>query len=91
MITDKIELAERFLETAKAKRTAAIILAAGNSTRMGSGINKQLEELCGVPVLGHTLMAYQKCKLIREIVVVTRPQNFEDVYELAKKYEDPYK
>lgn len=86
MITDKIELAERFLETVKAKHTAAIVLAAGNSTRMGSGINKQLEELCGIPVLGHTLMAYQKCKLIREIVVVTRPEDFEAVYQIAKQY-----
>lgn len=86
MLTDNIQLAERFLETARAKYTAAIILAAGNSTRMGGKINKQLETLCGVPVLGHTLMAYQRCKLIREIVVVTRPQDFDSVYEIAKQY-----
>lgn len=86
MITDKLQLAQRFLDTAKAKSTAAIILAAGNSTRMGGKINKQLEPLCGIPVLGHTLIAYQKCKLIREIVVVTRPQDFEEVYKIAKKY-----
>lgn len=87
MITDKLQLAEKFLETAQAKSTAAIILAAGNSTRMGGKINKQLEPLCGIPVLAHTLLAYQKCKLIREIVVVTRPRDFDEVYKIAKKYE----
>ena len=65
--------------------TGAVILAAGNSTRMGGKINKQLYELNGVPVLAHTLMAYQKCPLIREIVVVTRPTEFNEVLEIAKK------
>lgn len=66
--------------------TGAVILAAGNSTRMGGKINKQLYELCGKPVLAHTLLAYQKCPLIKEIVVVTRPTEFDEVFEIAKKY-----
>ena len=66
--------------------TGAVILAAGNSTRMGGKINKQLYELNGIPVLAHTLMAYQKCPLIREIVVVTRPQDFNEVFAIAKEY-----
>ena len=65
--------------------TAAVILAAGSSTRMGK-INKQLYQLNGIPVLAHTLMAYEKCPLIHEIVVVTKPENFESVYEMKKKY-----
>lgn len=82
---DKKQIAELFIKSAKKNRTAAIILAAGNSTRMG-GINKQLEPLCGIPVLAHTLMAYQQCALIREIVVVTRPQDFDAVYALRNTY-----
>ena len=66
--------------------TGAVILAAGNSTRMGGKINKQLYELCGKPVLAHTLLAYQKCPLIKEIVVVTRPQDFQAVLDIAKTY-----
>ena len=81
-----IKLAEKIHYAAKKNYTAAIILAAGNSTRMGGKINKQLEPLCGIPVLAHTLMAYQKCLLIREIVVVTRPQDFADVYEIRNRY-----
>ncbi len=65
--------------------TAAVILAAGNSTRMGGGINKQLELLCGEPVLAHTLRAYQDCPLVAEIVVVTREQDFDAVREIAKR------
>ena len=82
---DKIKTAEMLWRTAQKHYTAAVVLAAGNSTRMG-GINKQLEPLCDIPVLAHTLMAYQKCILIREIVVVTRPQDFEAVYALRNQY-----
>ena len=78
-------IAEKLVETAT-NYTGAVILAAGNSTRMGGKINKQLFELNGIPVLAHTLMSYQKCPLIREIVVVTRPQDFNEVFEIAKKY-----
>lgn len=85
-MVDKLKLTEMFLRTAKKHYTGAIILAAGNSTRMGKNINKQMELLCGVPVLAHTLIAYQKCALIREIVVVTRPQDFEAVFQLRTKY-----
>ena len=83
---NKARLAGWAFNTAQKNYTAAIILAAGSSTRMGGGINKQLQPLCGVPVLAHTLLAYQKCPLIREIVVVTRPQDFESVYEIAQQY-----
>lgn len=66
--------------------TAAIIVAAGNSTRMGGKISKQFRLVNGKPVLAHTLIAYQNCPLIREIVVVARPEDFEKVYDLRKKY-----
>lgn len=65
--------------------TSAIILAAGSSTRMGE-INKQLYKLNGIPVLAHTLLAYQKCPLIREIIVVTKKDDFDTVIEMRKKY-----
>ena len=65
--------------------TAAVVLAAGESKRMGS-INKLFYRLNGVPVLAHTLIAYQKCPLIREIVVVAKPEYFERIQELKRKY-----
>ncbi len=78
-------IAEPLVQIA-ANYTGAVILAAGNSTRMGGKINKQLYELGGKPVLAHTLLAYQKCPLINEIVVVTRPDDFYTVFDIAKKY-----
>ncbi len=80
------ETAKALVKTVQKHYTAAIILAAGNSTRMGKGINKQAALLAGAPVLAHTLMAYQKCPFIREITVVTRPSDFDAVMELRKKY-----
>ena len=74
------------LRSAKKNRTAAIIVAAGNSTRMGGKGNKQFALLDGIPVLAHTLMAYQSCVLIREIVVVARPQDFDTVYAMRREY-----
>ncbi|MBQ9806694.1 MAG: 2-C-methyl-D-erythritol 4-phosphate cytidylyltransferase [Clostridia bacterium] len=66
-------------------KTAAVILAAGSSTRMGK-MNKQLCEVNGKPVLAHTLLAYQQCPLIAEIVVVTKPEEFDTVYQMRKQY-----
>ncbi len=80
------DAAEALIKTIKKHYTAAIVLAAGNSTRMGKGVNKQAALLRGVPVLAHTLMAYQKCPFIREITVVTRPSDFEAVMALRKQY-----
>lgn len=81
-----VKIAETVHELLPETYTAAVILAAGNSTRMGENVNKQLCKVNGIPVLAHTLMAYQKCPLIREIVVVTRPDQFEEVYAMSKKY-----
>ncbi|MBQ9784627.1 MAG: 2-C-methyl-D-erythritol 4-phosphate cytidylyltransferase [Clostridia bacterium] len=79
------KLIEYVQEKAPKSRTAAVILAAGSSTRMGK-LNKQLYSINGKPVLAHTLIAYQKSPLIREIVVVTRPEDFEEVYQMRKQY-----
>lgn len=64
-------------------RTAAIIVAAGNSTRMGGKISKQLLELRGKPVLAHTLLAFQKARSIDEIIVVARAEDTEAIWKLA--------
>ena len=85
MSIDKLEMVNTAIRLTKNNYTAAIIVAAGSSSRMG-GVNKQLEPLCGVPVLAHTLVAYQKCILIREIIVVTRPEDFDAVYAMRETY-----
>ena len=52
--------------------TSAIIAAAGLSERFGGTVSKQMVELCGAPVLLHTLRAYQAADCIHEIVLVTK-------------------
>ena len=64
----------------------AIIVAAGNSTRMG-GINKQFLLIDGVPVLIRTLQAFSKCELINEIVVAAREEDIPKMYAMIKDYE----
>ena len=63
--------------------TTAIIVAAGDSTRMGYQISKQLIPLCGHPAIEYTLRAFQECELIDEIGVVARPQDINDIAQTA--------
>ena len=67
------------------KYVSAVIVSAGNSTRMG-GINKQFLEINGVPVLVHTLQVFDESDHIDEIVVVTRESDIEDVKALITSH-----
>ena len=67
-------------------RTAAIIVAAGNSTRMGGKISKQFLMLGDKPVLAHTLLAFEQAKQISEIVVVTKPEFIEQIWQMGEQY-----
>ena len=64
---------------------SAVIVSAGNSTRMG-GINKQFLEIKGMPVVARTISVFEKSELIDEIVVVTRESDIEDIKSLANQY-----
>ena len=54
------------------KRCGAVIVAAGNASRMG-GIDKVMAELQGEPMIVRTVRTFQNCSAISEIVIVTRP------------------
>lgn len=66
-------------------RTAAVIAAAGLSSRMG-GVNKLFAPVCGVPVIAHTLMAFERCASIDEIIVVTTSESIIPVGDICKEY-----
>ena len=53
------------------KYCGAVIVAAGNASRMG-GIDKVMAELDGEPMIVRTVRAFQEAIAIREIVIVTR-------------------
>ena len=67
-------------------KTYALILSAGSSTRFGGTIKKQFYELKGKPVLYYSVNAFNKSKLIDEIVLVTAKEDIEAVKDLVKKY-----
>ena len=68
------------------KVVSAVIVSAGNSTRMG-GINKQFLELDGVPVIVNTITMFQRCNMIDEIIIVTRESEIDAVAKLVEKYD----
>lgn len=51
-------------------KTVAVILAAGNSTRMG--FSKMTAPLCGKPVILHTLKAFEETTCIDAVLLVAR-------------------
>ena len=63
---------------------AAVILAAGSSSRMGN--DKILARLQEIPVLARTLRPFQDCERIQEIIVVTSAEKLEAVTELCREY-----
>jgi 2-C-methyl-D-erythritol 4-phosphate cytidylyltransferase len=56
---------------------SALIVAAGQGLRMGSAQRKQYLQLCGSPVLVHTLRAFDQCPDIRSILVVVPPSEMD--------------
>ena len=68
----------------KHKSTSAVIVAAGDSSRMGE--NKQFMTLGGIPVIVRTVEAFEKSECIKEIIIVTRKEDISDVIDLCEKY-----
>ena len=66
--------------------TSAVIVASGNSTRMG-GISKQMMMLDNIPVIVRTIMAFDNCEHINEIIVVAKAEEFSLYQEFQKTYE----
>ena len=57
--------------------TSAVILAGGSGTRVGAAQTKQMITLCGLPLIVHTLLAFEKSEYIDEIVVVAKKEEIE--------------
>ena len=67
----------------------AVLLAAGNSTRMGGSRSKVLEELGGRPALCRSLEVLDRCPLIGEICLVCREQDRGDMLPLTSGLATP--
>ena len=59
----------------------AVIVAAGSSQRMGQ--DKLTLQICGVPVIERTLLAFEACEAVHEIIIVTRADRLEEMSEIG--------
>ena len=73
-------------KTEKKYYTSAVILAAGSSSRMGSGVTKQFIELDGLPVVARTLLEFNRSSNIDEIIVVAKADEIANYDGFAEKY-----
>lgn len=64
---------------------SVVVVAAGSARRM-EGIDKILTPLGELPVLVHTLYAFQDCPVVSEVVVVTREDLLVEVSRLCKDF-----
>ena len=70
---------------ASAPIVSAVIAAAGTGTRM-DGLHKQFALLGGLPVVAHTLLAFERCAAVTELIVVCRAGEEADYLTLAERY-----
>lgn len=65
----------------------AIVLAAGNGSRMGADIPKQYIDIEGKPLIVYSLETFQNSNIIDSIILVTRTEDIEYCQtEIVKKY-----
>lgn len=72
-------------KTDKKYFTSALILAAGSSTRMG-GESKQFIELGGIPVVARTVLQFDACENIDEIIIVCKSEEMSLYESFAENY-----
>ena len=68
------------------KYCGAVIVAAGNASRMG-GIDKVMAELEGEPMIVRTVRTFQTCEAIKEIVIVTREDLIMPIMKLCADFD----
>lgn len=64
------------------KTVTAIILVAGNSTRFGTGKNKNFELINGKTVLSYSLIEFNKNKYVDDIIVAMRKEDMQEVQNI---------
>ena len=68
--------------SSRGAKCSAVVVAAGKATRM-EGTDKIMAELCGEPLIVHTLRAFQNAQDVVEIVLVTREDLLEPLSRLV--------
>ena len=71
----------------KQQHVTAVLVAAGSGTRMHMAGSKQLAEICGRPVIAHTLEAFQAAELVDDIVLVARQSDILLLSDIARAFD----
>ena len=66
--------------------TSAVIAAAVSSVRFGGENTKQMTELCGVPLIVHTIKAFEECECIHEIIIVAKKNEVAEYDRLCSEH-----
>ncbi len=64
---------------------SAIIVAAGSGKRFGSAQPKQFLHIAGKPLIFHTLLQFENCDSIDEIILVLSENEIENFQKLAER------
>ncbi len=64
---------------------SAIIVAAGNASRM-DGIDKQLVEISGMPVVIRSVLAFEHSNKVDEIIVVTKKESIPELNRQVREF-----
>lgn len=64
------------------RRTAAVIVAAGAGTRMGTKESKMFCEILGKPVIAYTIRAFEECDVVNEIILVSREEDIFSFWDI---------
>ncbi|MBR6742106.1 MAG: 2-C-methyl-D-erythritol 4-phosphate cytidylyltransferase [Clostridia bacterium] len=78
---------EKIIEAFAVKKPflSAVVLAGGSGSRFGGDVPKQFTEVLGKPVIARTLLAFEKCADVNEIVIVCRAGETELYEQLARQ------
>ena len=68
------------------KTCGAVIVAAGNASRMG-GIDKVMAPIKNEPMIRRTVRTFQECDAVSEIVIVTREDLVGQISQLCAAYD----
>ena len=66
--------------------TTAIIAAGGSSVRFEGTLTKQMTPVCGIPLIVHTLLAFENTECIHEIVVCAKRSEIEYYEGLCRSH-----
>ena len=76
-------------DSLRGRDCSAIILAGGSGTRFSdsSQCPKQFADICGVPMIVYSIMAFARCRAVREIIIVSRENDIPKLEKLTRALE----